>query len=693
MKNLICLSFILLLIAFVFQNCSREEEVVREGKLQFMVNLNSAADPGARNASDLPAGSSLRVSIETSSGAEVYTLHPVSLYKAGNEFISEPLSLNPGTYKVTDFLVISPDSEVLYATPKTGSDLASLVQHPLPVTFSIQKNSTANLDLQVVDVSHHAPEDFGYVSFGVDIVHPTLPVSVFTMSEEGAQLATAEAFILINDDTVQSYSLDASVNQLPFPENVDTEFTLVVIKDSYARHHEVFPSFKDLLIELEGRPLSVTLRPAFTMGIEANASYGLVFGSPYFWMRGDEEFLLSIDWGDGTPVQEFTARGNGEPISGFYLNHTFKRHGTYFVSITGELNRIIGIDLFSPYNRIGLAPLVNLETFISQWVETPEIMDFSNNHEIDSVALGLTNIKELVLSDHPKLKYLKLQGSDMSTEGVDKLIDDVYATIVAHNNKHGILNISDSEVPYGEHTGMLGPPSPDRIKKLLSMINEYNWEVSGFLQGHIKSYVDHASSPGLTWHIGLQNNVYEPVSFYIDWGDGSPTESVVTSTSSLSLQHTYASPGEYIVYLIGDVPKIRELHLDPYNDIYLHQLTGLFLINHTFTGFGPAVLDLSDNSNLTQIMVNGSTIESIRLGANEILGIKTMEVSGTKLGADELNGLIETIYSYRKYNGTFELLKEIDNPSSGFVAEVTPENIERLRELRDVYHWTIPGLP
>src|SRR6187551_3940848 len=146
-RALICIS-----ISLVILNCTNDETISIQGKVQFALAITSAPSGGGRILSQsFPDGSYISLSIETASGASVYSLKKIDLIKLGDGYVTAPLALTEGSYHLTDFFVMSEDDEVLYATPKEGSPLAGLVEHPLPMNFSITADGIVNLDVQIVD--------------------------------------------------------------------------------------------------------------------------------------------------------------------------------------------------------------------------------------------------------------------------------------------------------------------------------------------------------------------------------------------------------------------------------------------------------------------------------------------------------------------------------------------------------------
>jgi hypothetical protein len=80
-------------------------------------------------------------------------------------YISKPLSLVPGGYKLSKFLVVDASNTVVYATPTEGSTKAYLVNDPLPILFSVTKDNVTKVVPEVISVKNNTPEDFGYATF------------------------------------------------------------------------------------------------------------------------------------------------------------------------------------------------------------------------------------------------------------------------------------------------------------------------------------------------------------------------------------------------------------------------------------------------------------------------------------------------------------------------------------------------
>src|SRR6187399_2704910 len=128
----------LILLCLFLQTC-REDESLSKGNVQFAFNVSALDNSGGRSLSELPDGSTLLISVLNDNGS-VLSMEEFSILKFGDQYVSEPIPLVQGDdYMVFDFFIRS-GNEILYATPYEDSPLAPLVEHPLPVAFSVTEN-------------------------------------------------------------------------------------------------------------------------------------------------------------------------------------------------------------------------------------------------------------------------------------------------------------------------------------------------------------------------------------------------------------------------------------------------------------------------------------------------------------------------------------------------------------------------
>jgi hypothetical protein len=163
-----------ILILLVLISCQVQEKLeTNPGTIKF--SMQSVVRNEGGRITETPTPASVLISIEDESGNTVEDNKKLTLYSLGQGFVSESLQLIPGSYKLTQFLILNEDDGVIYATPQEGSELAEFVNDPLPIEFTISEDENTLVTPQVLAVHpEDTPESFGFASFGFEVVEPRL---------------------------------------------------------------------------------------------------------------------------------------------------------------------------------------------------------------------------------------------------------------------------------------------------------------------------------------------------------------------------------------------------------------------------------------------------------------------------------------------------------------------------------------
>lgn len=163
-KKLLCLISLVSVLS-----CSKEadEMLLQEGqfKVEFSLRLPHAKIAAADSIDQI------LITLTDEAGQAVLDHFKVNVYQIADQFTTDPITLKEGTYQLTKFGVLS-GNEILYATPLKESKYAYLVNDPLPIAFTIQKNNQTALGLEVLSTRQVDPINFGFVSFNFGIVNP-----------------------------------------------------------------------------------------------------------------------------------------------------------------------------------------------------------------------------------------------------------------------------------------------------------------------------------------------------------------------------------------------------------------------------------------------------------------------------------------------------------------------------------------
>ena len=167
----------LFLIAFCFNSCKKIEDASPRAKQELtfsfdLKNLKTAVSKNLKCSYLKEAAKYVVLTIGKSNGEKLYESKKLELYNFGGSFISESLSLevDEAPYKLTEFLVLDKDDNVIFAAPLEGSALAGLVTHPLPLSFTVSKNETTKVVPEVLSTELTVAKDFGYAAFDFNVI-------------------------------------------------------------------------------------------------------------------------------------------------------------------------------------------------------------------------------------------------------------------------------------------------------------------------------------------------------------------------------------------------------------------------------------------------------------------------------------------------------------------------------------------
>lgn len=332
------LNIIVLLLAIIpiWYGCEEETEPV-VSKVEFAFNYQSNNNQRLKYNE---GAASILISVEDENGNKIYDRKSLEVYSFNDSYLSEPIDLNPGKYKLTGFLVLDAKGNVIYATPKEGSKFAYLVEDPLPIGFSTQSNITSKVNPQVISVSSLSPEDLGYSTFTFDIVSTVdFLLSVFTYdpATENLELTTANLIVtnLEDDKVLFNQSVSDSTNLIRIVDSYDN-ILIKVEKEGY----DTF-TYHTTKTELENhklKPFIVTLFNGISL------SEGL--------------------------IAHFSFNGHTNDVSGNQLNGV-AQGGSFVSDKNNNANQAYYFDGIDDHIRINNNELFENQQFtISSWIAT-----------------------------------------------------------------------------------------------------------------------------------------------------------------------------------------------------------------------------------------------------------------------------------------------------------------------------------
>ncbi|GAA5042110.1 hypothetical protein GCM10011506_44710 [Marivirga lumbricoides] len=446
--------------------------LAKMGEVSFSFALNESNENGRNMISNIPAGSVIQLSIQTQEGTEILTREQVGILSFNDSYATEPIELVEDTYVLTEFIILDAAGDVLYATPIAGSPKEDLVSISLPFTFSVVADNIEQFSMEVLDVSTLTPEDIGYASLNFKISHHFF-LSVFKIESNLQTFAEAEAYIIQNQDTLKEFSIEAKINALSFPGEDTSVFTLVIIKDGFAKYSKKW-TIEEIKDNSDNSIVTVTLIPALTFGALPNV-YATSDESDFSFALYYPDNII-IDWGDGV-IDSLS----GTDING-PLEHTYEKTKRYFVSVTGDIDRVEGFYSYYGQGQLAEINLKNLPSlkdfrygYNGREGTFPLIMDFTHNAQLE--LLDLTdnyNLDKIIISETNSLLDISLFSlENISTQDLDQFVDALYSSVVANNRRGGYIALA-IEIGDGEIV-VTGPPSQAALAKFRIMRDQYDW--------------------------------------------------------------------------------------------------------------------------------------------------------------------------------------------------------------------------
>jgi hypothetical protein len=290
----------------------------------------------------------------------------VELYNMNGDYISKPISLVTGNYRLTHFFVLDWKNNVVYASPIKGSPKASLVQSTLPISFNIQHNKVTKLNPEVISTVESKPEDFGYVTFGFDVANTfdfLIGAFVYNDSVKNFELTSADITILNGTTVIYNGQLKAIqnnlsgivsgydsigvTNKITLPEKYNA-YTLTISKRGFKTYSQTFTK----------EQLKLHLRSVD---------------------KGPLVILLEKSTLDDGLVAYYKFNGNAIDYSGFNNNGTYYGRGFYTsgrlndpnsaldLNGSGDYVEIPNSSSLNPTNQLTISLWLKIDTFLNRY--------------------------------------------------------------------------------------------------------------------------------------------------------------------------------------------------------------------------------------------------------------------------------------------------------------------------------------
>lgn len=217
-------NFILLFVFLFFLSSCKDENLINE-PVNSKGTVKLSYQAGLQKTSAIDDIRYAVVTVENQSETVIYTQQKIEMFKMSGTFISAPLSFDVGdNYNLTEFLLLDKNSNILYISPKEGSEKAMLVDDPLNISFNILKDQTTHVVPEVLEAEGSA-SDFGYATFGFQVVNTfKFMTQTFKFDLFQQQLVPTKSSVLIKNaaDTLYAGELSDSIKTIYMADNFDT---------------------------------------------------------------------------------------------------------------------------------------------------------------------------------------------------------------------------------------------------------------------------------------------------------------------------------------------------------------------------------------------------------------------------------------------------------------------------------------
>jgi hypothetical protein len=467
MKKVSWYFYLSALVCVVFLPACQDEErsPARPGDVRFTIRSRPIDNAAGRAASVLPPDGKLYVTVLNVAGDVVFDLKEIAIATLGDYVISEPVTLSPGDYTVTQF-IISNGQIGTYAAPVEGSTVAEWVDDPLPISFTVSDGILTGLEVQVLPFNEElfTPEDFGYVSFGLKVVpYQYFRLAVFKPGPNGPALDPAHAYLLDGADTLVNKTLPPGTHEIAFVGDRSKVYTLVLEDETYGVYAQSFV-LDSLLNGLNGEPWAVTMKPALTMvwggGHPSNTYLNL---HPEGWYGN-----IVIDWGDGArDVYDSTQ---------VVVEHNFGDKTPRVVSITGDLDGLRLLEIMGPTTALYVDHLTSLQVLVVLSDQAPKVLDLRKLTTLTAVAAPDGPVEAILLPEHHQIRSMDVSNSAFTSDGLNYLVHSLYNAAVSNGLYGGSLSLSNYRT--SDPAGFVAPPSVQALEELRILRDEYQWFIS-----------------------------------------------------------------------------------------------------------------------------------------------------------------------------------------------------------------------
>lgn len=470
------------IFAFTLLSCNKEENEKKSlGTVEFSFSAASLKS-SLKSTSAETVATAVVITVEDLNGKKLYNNEKVDLYSMNGYYISKPVSLVPGGYKLTKFMVVDASNKVLYLTPMENSPKAYLVKDPLPIGFAVSKDNVTKVVPEVISSKNSKPEDFGYATFSFDKVETfDFLIGVFAYNEsiQNFEMTTAHLSVAADSGWVYGRDVPAATDTITVKDN-QSSYIITVTKEGYNTWTDTLTAneLKLYLSSEDNGPLEVILSKLNTKKISFTTNQDTL-KQVNVRLKVFQKVDLKVNWGDGTTESIENSSG----VKDFILSHSYNKEGAYLVTIYGSVENILDVEAIACRIisvDVKMAKNLNLITVSSNY--NLKFLDLSDLHNLQAISCSFTNLDSLNINNTEKIIFLQCRNSkvkriDISQKLILTSLDLSYNPLdVSEVNK--IVEDLLLSVKANPRTGTIfitTKPTGNGQVAMEELINQYGW--------------------------------------------------------------------------------------------------------------------------------------------------------------------------------------------------------------------------
>ena len=419
-------TFYLLLLIIFMVSCSESEgpigpdgpeepQAVEQGGQSFSIFNKEITAKTASSVGKVYVPVYAFISIETDNGVQVLDFEKLDVLALGDGYVTEEVMLDPGTYNLTEFVLVDSDDVVVALVPTATSALSRFSGTSLPYSFTVQ-----SADSETTTVENIGADGYSFVEFGYDEAGLPFPDSedFFTMTVDDSAVLTSKTIVL-KSLTGSKYTIDWGDGTIE--EYVSTLNTINIENELVHQYQE-------------------------------NGIYEIK-------VTGAVEVIEYLSFNNSDQGQNFESNITSAEIDKLILLKTCEFYAGALTSLDTS-NNIVLEKLSVGYNQItnlNLSNNVNLKTLWARHNQLTQI-DVTENADLESLFVSGNQISSLDVSNNPMLKAILASENNFTTfdftnnsvlESID-LSDNSLTNIDVSQN----LNLSQIRVGRNNLTGI-----------------------------------------------------------------------------------------------------------------------------------------------------------------------------------------------------------------------------------------------